>query len=96
MAPYNTTQFLLEDHEKRTMPPDIGDSFPAVAAHQRQSTGGFSPNRERFILFPLLQSTANKFSSSRISLYCAFQCSGIIKLHVLILLVLTLADVWLK
>ncbi|VDM12868.1 unnamed protein product, partial [Wuchereria bancrofti] len=26
MAPYNTTQFLVEDHEKRTMPPDVSDS----------------------------------------------------------------------
>ncbi|CAG9531506.1 unnamed protein product [Cercopithifilaria johnstoni] len=47
MAPYNTTQFLLEDHEKRTMPPDVGDSS-GMAAHQRQSTGGFSPTRESY------------------------------------------------
>ncbi|KAL4003744.1 Hexamethylene bis-acetamide-inducible family protein [Acanthocheilonema viteae] len=47
MAPYNTTQFLLEDHEKRTMPPDVGDSCSGIAVHQRQSTGG-SPTRERF------------------------------------------------
>uniref|UniRef100_A0A0R3S465 Protein HEXIM1 n=1 Tax=Elaeophora elaphi TaxID=1147741 RepID=A0A0R3S465_9BILA len=47
MAPYNTTQFLLEDHEKRTMPPDIGDSSCGIVAHQRQSAGGFSPTRER-------------------------------------------------
>uniref|UniRef100_A0A0R3QAD4 TPX2 domain-containing protein n=1 Tax=Brugia timori TaxID=42155 RepID=A0A0R3QAD4_9BILA len=50
MAPYNTTQFLVEDHEKRTMPPDVSDSLPAMVAHQRQSTGVFSPARERFIL----------------------------------------------
>uniref|UniRef100_A0A1I7VU15 Homeobox domain-containing protein n=1 Tax=Loa loa TaxID=7209 RepID=A0A1I7VU15_LOALO len=47
MAPYNTTQFLLEDHEKRTMPPDVGDSLPGMTAHQRQSTAGFSPTHER-------------------------------------------------
>ncbi|EJW82286.1 hypothetical protein WUBG_06803 [Wuchereria bancrofti] len=47
MAPYNTTQFLVEDHEKRTMPPDVSDSLPGMVAHQRQSTGVFSPARER-------------------------------------------------
>ncbi|KAM3722523.1 Protein HEXIM1 [Dirofilaria immitis] len=47
MAPYNTTQFLLEDHEKRTMPSDVSESIPGMAVYQRQSTGGFSPNHER-------------------------------------------------
>ncbi|VDK69895.1 unnamed protein product [Litomosoides sigmodontis] len=47
MAPYNTTQFLLEDHEKRTMPPDVSDSSSVIVTHQRQSTGGFSPTHER-------------------------------------------------
>uniref|UniRef100_A0A915PPI2 Uncharacterized protein n=1 Tax=Setaria digitata TaxID=48799 RepID=A0A915PPI2_9BILA len=43
MAPYNTTQFLVEDHEMRTMLPDSGDLVSGTAAHQRQCTGGFSP-----------------------------------------------------
>ncbi|OZC06199.1 hypothetical protein X798_06814 [Onchocerca flexuosa] len=47
MAPYNTTQFLLEDHEKRTMPPDVSESVPGMAVYHRQSTGGFSPIHER-------------------------------------------------
>lgn len=83
MAPYNTTQFLVEDHEKRTMPPDVGDSFSGIVVHQRQSTGGFSPIRERFILFSLLLLTANKFFSSEvfyIARFSTLQCSGIIKL----------------
>lgn len=51
MAPYNTTQFLVEDHEMRAMPPNFGDLLSGMAAHQWQSTGGFSPSHERFILF---------------------------------------------
>lgn len=47
MAPYNTTQFLVEDHEMRTMPPNFGDSLSGMAAHQWQSTGGCSPSHER-------------------------------------------------
>ncbi|MCP9257589.1 hypothetical protein DINM_000748 [Dirofilaria immitis] len=50
MAPYNTTQFLLEDHEKRTMPSDVSESIPGMAVYQRQSTGGFSPNHESGII----------------------------------------------
>lgn len=81
MAPYNTTQFLLEDHEKRTMPPDVNDSSSGMVTHQRQSTGGFSPTHERFILFSLLLLQVI-FPVHR-SFYIAFHCNGI-KPHVFV------------
>lgn len=44
MAPYNTTQFLLEDREKRVTGDSDGDSFASTAANQQRR----SPAHDRY------------------------------------------------